>query len=60
MDAKDKRIKQLERALEFYANEDNYEVSDNISVDPRVGCIHVVDQDQGMIARAALNWVKAT
>lgn len=57
---KDERIKRLERALEFYADEDNYEVYSIDALDPHTECIHPVDQDQGMVARAALNWAKAT
>ena len=58
---KDKRIKQLERALEFYADMDNYDVFDTPEpLDPHVDCIHNVDQDAGMTARAALGWLKAT
>ena len=60
MTDKDKRIKQLERALEFYADVDNYEVFDNEGLNPYTDHINLVDQDQGMIARAALNWLKAT
>ena len=58
---KDKRIKQLERALEFYADMTNYDVYDTPEpLDPTVDCIHAVDEDAGMLARAALNWLKAT
>ena len=58
---KDKRIKQLERALEFYADMENYDCFDGVDdLDPTIHCIHPVDEDAGMIARAALNWLKAT
>ena len=61
MTDKDKRIKQLEKALEFYADEQNYEVFDTDKrLDPYMDHINPVDEDAGMIARAALNWLKAT
>ena len=57
----EKRIKTLEKALEFYADMENYDVYDTAEpLDPHVDCIHPVDEDAGMTARAALNWLKST